>query len=291
MQNFNGKVAVITGGASGVGRALAVQFGEAGCKLVIADIEQGALETTVAQLRDAGFDAIGQVTDVAKPEALERLAERSFSHFGAVHLVFNNAGVGGGGGATLWDTSPKAWTWGFSVNFWGVVNGISAFMPRLIKQNEEAHIINTASGVGLVYPPSSGVYSITKAAVISTTEILHNQLTMQKLPIKAHILFPGPYVVETNLFSSGRNRPAELTEDKPSSNGVNSLEDMQAIMEKTIGRRIDTSTPESVAEYAIGALRRDEFWILPMHERLKFAIRERTEGMLALRNPTIPDVM
>jgi NAD(P)-dependent dehydrogenase (short-subunit alcohol dehydrogenase family) len=291
MRDFNGKVAVITGGASGVGRAIGVRLARAGAKLVLADIEQPALDKTVAELRAAGFDAIGQVTDVAKPEQVEALAARSFDHFGEVHLLFNNAGVGAGGGASLWETSDKAWTWGFNVNFWGVMNGVNAFMPRLLAQNQEAHVVNTSSGVGLLFPPTSGVYSITKAAVIAATEILHMQLTMRAAPVKAALLFPGPYVVETNLFSSARNRPPELTDTNAAAPTVNSLEDMQAMMEKSIGRRIQTSTPEEVAEYAYQALLEDQFWILPMHDRFKHALRERFEGMLALRNPTIPDIM
>jgi NAD(P)-dependent dehydrogenase (short-subunit alcohol dehydrogenase family) len=285
MQDFNGKVAVITGGASGVGRAIGERLARAGARLVLADIERAALERTVAQLRGEGFEVIGQVTDVADAEAVEALAQRSFDHFGAVHLLFNNAGVGAGGGATLWETSAKAWAWGFNVNFWGVINGMNAFM------NQEAHVVNTSSGVGLLFPPTSGVYSITKAAVIATTEILHMQLLLQRSPVKAAVLFPGPYVVETNLFSSGRNRPAELREETPVGNAINSLEDMQAMMEKTIGRRIQTTTPEAVAEYTYQALLQDHFWILPMHERFRQALRERFEGMLALRNPTIPDIM
>ena len=290
MKDFTDKVAVITGGASGVGRALATRFGRAGARLVLADIEQEPLEATVAALREQGFAAIGQVTDVADPAQVEALAARAFAEFGAVHLLFNNAGVGAGGGPSLWETSTNAWSWGFNVNFWGVMNGINAFMPRLLEQNQEAHVVNTSSGVGLLFPPSSGVYSITKAAVIAATELLHMQLQMQRGPVKAAVLFPGPYVVETNLFSSTRNRPSALSagEAPPA---VNSLEDMQAMMEKTLGRRIQTSTPAAVAEYTYQALLQDQFWILPMHDRFRHALRERFEGMLNQRNPTIPDIL
>jgi len=290
MKDFVDKVAVITGGASGVGLALATRFGRAGARLVLADIEQGPLEATVAALRERGFTAIGQRTDVADPTQVEALAERAFAEFGAVHLLFNNAGVGAGGGPSLWETSANAWSWGFNVNFWGVMNGVNAFMPRLLAQNQEAHVVNTASGVGLLFPPTSGVYSITKAAVIAATEILHMQLQMRRAPVKAAVLFPGPYVVETNLFSSARNRPPELSagEAPPA---VNSLEDMQVMMERTLGRRIQTSTPATVAEYTYQALLQDQFWILPMHDRFRHALRERLEGMLNLRNPTIPDIL
>ncbi len=291
MKDFKDKVAVITGGASGVGFAIGERLGRAGARLVLADIEKGALDQAVADLRERKIDVIGQITDVSKADQVEALAERSFGHFGGVHLVFNNAGVGAGGGPTPWGVSEKAWTWGFNVNFYGVVNGIDAFMPRLLKQNQEAHICNTSSGIGLLYPPGSPVYSATKAGVVAITEMMHYQLMMMQSPVKAALLFPGPYVVETGLFNSARNRPAEFADEAAGAGGISSLEDMQQMMEKTIGRRIETTKPAEFAEYTYQALLQDKFWILPMNDRQVKAMRDRLESMIAGTNPLPPDVL
>jgi NAD(P)-dependent dehydrogenase (short-subunit alcohol dehydrogenase family) len=288
VKDFKDKVAVITGSASGVGRSLAFRLGREGVKLMLADIEQGALDKTVGELREAGYEAEGQVTDVADPDAVEALAERSFGHYGQVHLVFNNAGIGPGGAPKLWDSSLKSWHWGFNVNVFGVVHGIRSFVPRLVKQNLEAHIVNTASGVGIL--PISGIYSATKAAVIALTESLHFQLQAEKSPVKAALLFPGPHVLDTGLFNSARNRPKELT-DPGDALGITSLEDMQQRMLKSIGRRIDITHPDEFAETAYQALREDKFWIMPIEGRVVAAIRDRYEGMLAGRTPKQPDIL
>jgi NAD(P)-dependent dehydrogenase (short-subunit alcohol dehydrogenase family) len=291
MKDFTNKVAVITGSASGVGRSLAFRLGRAGAKIMLADIEHGALETTLAQLREAGIEALAQVTDVSNPESVEALAERSFAHFGEVHLVFNNAGIGAGGAANIWDTSLKAWHWGFNVNVFGVVHGMHSFVPRLIKQNVEAHIVNTASGAGLVFPPSAGVYCATKAAVIAMTEVMHFHLQALNSPVKAAILFPGPHVVDTGLFNSGRNRPAELTDPGDAGHGITSLEDMQNIMVQVIGRRIDVTHPDEVAETAYQGLLEDKYWLQVMSDKLEKGIRDRYEGLIAGTTPYPADIL
>lgn len=290
MKEFKGKAAVITGSASGVGLALAERLAREGCNVALADIEAPALEKAVARVKALGVDAIGVKTDVSKAEQVEALAEKSFSHFGEVHLVFNNAGVGGGGAMTVWDTDVSAFKWAFDVNFYGVLNGINAFAPRLLKQNKEAFLTATSSGAGLIFPPNSPAYSASKAAVIALMEILSVQLMMSGSPVKAACLFPGPYVVDTNLFNSQRNAPSEYKNDQLGG-GITSMESFQQVMEQMIGRRVETTQPEEFAEYVFGALKRDEFWIMPMHDRANKALRDRFEGMLNKTNPTIADML
>jgi NAD(P)-dependent dehydrogenase (short-subunit alcohol dehydrogenase family) len=290
MKDFKGKTAVITGAASGVGLALAERLGRDGARIVLADIEAGALEAAVARVKAGGVDAIGVKTDVTKADQVEALAQKSFSHYGEVDMVFNNAGVGGGGAMTVWDTDVSAFQWAFDVNFYGVLNGIKAFMPLLVKQNKEAVIAATSSGAGLVFPPNSPAYSSSKAAVIALMEILSFQLIMTGSPVKAACLFPGPYVVDTNLFNSQRNAPAEYKSDQLGS-GITSIESFQQVMEQMIGRRVDITQPEEFADYVHGALQRDEFWIMPMHARSEKALRERFEGMITKTNPFIADIL
>lgn len=292
MQEYKNKVAVITGGASGVGRAIGERLGREGVKLVLADIEGGALDKTVAELKAKGIDAIGHVTDVTKFESVQALAERSFQHYGAVHFLFNNAGVGPRESQNLEDTSLTEWAWGFNVNVWGVIHGLKAFMPKLVAQNQEAHVVNTSSGNGGLFPlPGSAIYAATKAAVSAITEVLHFQLQAQQSPIKVSALFPGPNVVRTGIYSSDRVRPQELPADpKAADNGIHSAEDLQAIM-ANFGKKIEITTPEEVAETVYQNLLQDKYWILPLNERGEDALRARLDSILKRTNPVAPDVL
>ena len=292
MKDFKGKVAVITGGASGVGKAIGERLGREGVKLVIADIEQKALDAAVAEFKAKGIEAIGHVTDVTKLESVEALAEKSFSHYGAVHLVFNNAGVGPREAMTAWDTGMNEWIWGFNVNVWGVVHGIKAFMPRLVAQNVEAHGVNTTSSNGGLYVmPQSSVYASTKAAVSAITETVHFQLLGMGSPVKISVLFPGPHIVRTGIYNSQRVRPADLPADKDAFDmGISTAEDLQKMMEN-FGKKIEITSPEEVADQVFEDLQADRYWMLRQTERSANALRERTESILALRNPTPPDVL
>jgi NAD(P)-dependent dehydrogenase (short-subunit alcohol dehydrogenase family) len=292
MQNFKGKVAVITGGASGVGRAIGERLGREGVKLVLADIEREALYKTVAEIKAQGIEVIGHVTDVTKYESVEALAEKSFSHYGAVHLLFNNAGVGLREAPNPWDSSLNEWAWGFNVNVWGVVHGIKAFLPRMVEQNEEAHVVNTSSANGGLFSlPGSSIYAATKAAVTAITETLYFNLSAQDSPIKVAALFPGPHIVRTGIYSSDRVRPKYLPADPASANnGISSAEDVQAVM-KNFGKEIEITTPEEVAESTYQGLLIDAFWILLLNERGEEALRIRTRQILDRENPTPPDVL
>lgn len=292
MKDFKGKVAVITGGASGVGKAIGERLGREGVKLVIADIEQKALDAAVASFKEQGVEAIGHLTDVTKLESVEALAEKSFSHYGAVHLLFNNAGVGPREAQNVWDSGLNEWAWGFNVNVWGVVHGIKAFLPRMVEQNEDAHVVNTSSGNGGLFSlPGSSIYAATKAAVTAITETLYYNLMMQGSPIKVSCLYPGPHIVRTGIYSSDRVRPKDLPADPANVNtGINTAEDVQAIM-KSFGKEIEITTPEDVAESTYQGLLKDAYWILPLNERGEEALRTRTRQILARENLTPPDVL
>lgn len=291
MKDVSQKTAVITGAASGVGKQLALRLAKAGAKIVLSDIEKVALDAAVAEVKATGAEAIGVVTDVAKRDDVDALCARAFDAFGKVHLVFNNAGVGGGGMPTVWDTPEKAYRWAMDVNFFGPLFGIMAFMPRLIAQNEEALMAATSSGAGIVFPPTSPGYSASKAALIALMEVLAQQLQMSGSKVKAAILFPGPHVVNTNLFSSHRNIQKEYSDPALKKGGaVNSVEEFQTVMKAMIGREVELTNPADFAEEVYRSVLRDDFYILPLNENFKGAIRKRYETMLSRGQPTIMDM-
>ena len=207
MKEFTDRVAVVTGGASGIGRAMADRFAAAGMKVVLADIEANALHQAESDMRTQGATVLGIVTDVAQAESVEALAQKTMDAFGGVHIVCNNAGVGGGFGLS-WTQPLKNWEWGFGVNLWGVVHGIRTFVPLMLKQETEGHIVNTASMAGLLSAPFMSIYDATKFAVVAISESLQLELAMQSAKVKVSVLCPG--FVNTNIATSERNRPAHL---------------------------------------------------------------------------------
>ncbi len=292
MQEFNNKVAVITGGASGVGRALALALANEGAKVVIADIEAQALERGVAELTEMGCECLGQRADVTDPASMQALAEAAWKKFGAVHRVFANAGVGTGEGGNMWDYNLNDWEWGFRVNTWGLIHTINAFLPKLVEQGEEAHFVVTGSGNGaFLVLPDTPIYTATKAAVQAITENLHYQLQAQQSPVKVNALFPGPNVVNTGIFNSERNRPQDLPVDpnKPDS-GIHSVDDMKAIMAQ-YDMELKTTEPEEVAAFALNGIRAEKFWISPMSEKSRAAFVARTQSILEGTTPTPPNVL
>jgi NAD(P)-dependent dehydrogenase (short-subunit alcohol dehydrogenase family) len=292
MKNFKNKVAVITGGASGVGRAIGHLLAKQGAKVVLSDIEEQALERTVNELVALGAECIGQVADVSNADSVAALAAKAFDHFGAAHLVFANAGVGTGEGGSMWEYDLNDWEWGFRVNTWGVIHTINAFLPRLVDQNQEAHFIVTGSGNGaFVMLPDSPIYTATKAAVQAITETLYFQLQTAQSPVKVNALFPGPNVVNTGIFNSERNRPDALPSDpnKPDS-GIHSVDDMKTIMAQ-YDMTLQTTEPEEVAEFALNGIREEKFWITPMSEKAQKALKNRVDGILNKENPTPPNIL
>lgn len=275
MKHFAGKTAVVTGAASGMGRAFAERFAAEGMKVVLADIEAPALETAVAQLREAGHDVIGVHTDVSQQESLDALAQQAVDAYGGVHLVCNNAGVDGYLG-TIWEATPRDWQWTFGVNFWGVVHGVTAFMPILLAQDEEAHIVNTASATAIV--PGSNIYSVTKHAVLAYSEAIYAQLKAMDAKVGISTLCPG--TVNTNLFYGARNRPealrnpGETPENEP---GAEARANLRNVLAGSIA-------PSEVAELLVDAIRSERFYVLT-DEEWDETSRLRAEAILARGMP------
>ncbi|HUR77095.1 MAG TPA: SDR family NAD(P)-dependent oxidoreductase [Acidimicrobiales bacterium] len=216
MKEFTGKVAVVTGGASGIGEGLVEALLDEGAKVVIADIEQSVLDETVARLKSKG-DVSGVLTDVSRPESLEAAAQYVYDTHGACHLVFNNAGVGGGGVAKPWNWTANDWKWCIGVNVFGVGFSVRAFVPRMIAGGEEGWIVNTSSDNGGFQPMADlGVYAASKAAVTAFTEALAQAFANEATKLKAAVYYPGGSgILETRLWNSSRNRPAELAREMP----------------------------------------------------------------------------
>ncbi len=215
MDDLRGKVAVVTGGANGIGKGIVQALLDEGVRVVIADYEQPVLDATVAELSPSG-DVTGVVTDVSDYDSVDALAQHVFDAYGACHLLFNNAGVTSGGGGKPWEQEPNDWKWCFGVNVFGVANGVTAFVPRMIASGEPGVIVNTSSGDGGFAPvPYASVYASSKAAVSCFTEALANQLVSEGTQLRAAVFYPSGGLLETGLWSADRNRPAVLARKRP----------------------------------------------------------------------------
>ena len=281
MQDFNNKVAVITGGASGVGRSLAFALGRLGAKIAVGDVDKTAMAQIKTDLAGENIEAIVEFCDVTSEDSLTAIADKAEAELGCLDLVFANAGIGAGEAGAMWEYSKKDWQWSFDVNIWGVINSINVFMPRLVAANKPAHFVVTGSGNGaLVILPDVPIYTATKAAVHAITENLHYQVQAAQSPVKVSALFPGPYVVDTGLFNSGRVRPEDLKKDtEGNESGINSVEDMKK-MAAEFGFDLQTTHPDEVAEMAIKGLKQDAFWLLATTEETDQKIRNRAETVL-----------
>jgi NAD(P)-dependent dehydrogenase (short-subunit alcohol dehydrogenase family) len=284
MRDFSGRVAVITGGASGIGRALGQALGKEGARVVLLDIEQAALDGTVKALRADGITVSGLVADVVKPEAMNAVADLIFAEQGRVHLLFNNAGVGlGEAQRRIWDLPLADWQWGCAVNVMGVVNGIRAFVPRMLASGEDGVIVNTSSSNGGLVPlPTTPIYAATKAAVTALTEVLHQQFLMEKARLRAALLYPGPFVVDTNILTSARNRQAEFPADGGSKPAL--YHSLRELAEKSgVGMRF--TAPQEVAQHALSGLRQGRFWIIPDNPDADARVMARANGIVRRENP------
>jgi NAD(P)-dependent dehydrogenase (short-subunit alcohol dehydrogenase family) len=258
VQEFTGKVAIVTGAASGMGRAFAERFAREGMRVVLADVEQAALDRAVGELRHQDYDVLGVRTDVSHLESVEELARRALAAFGKIHLVCNNAGVDGYLDGPIWEATDRDWRWTFGVNFWGVVHGARTFMPIMLAQDEEAHMVNTASTTGLVR--GNNMYGITKHAVVALTETMAAQLAQRETRVAVSVLCPG--VVNTRLFEAERNRPAELrnpTEPAGAAAGAQ-------LRQRMIERMATATPPAEVAEIVLQAIKDRQFYVLTDHE-------------------------
>jgi NAD(P)-dependent dehydrogenase (short-subunit alcohol dehydrogenase family) len=259
VQDLRDKVAVVTGGASGIGEGLATALLEEGARVVLADVEEAVLRPTVARLAEAG-EVMGLVTDVARPESVEACAREVYRTYGACHLLFNNAGVGGGGVAQPWHWTPNDWAWCFGVNVFGVGHCVAAFVPRMIDGGEEGWIVNTSSGDGGFQPlPALGVYAASKAAVSTFTECLANALAAAGTKLHAAVFYPGGNgLLETRLWNSGRNRPPELAREHPH---VDAQWDYETIKGEMLASGVPVADLVELGRSAIQGLRAGRFVI------------------------------
>jgi NAD(P)-dependent dehydrogenase (short-subunit alcohol dehydrogenase family) len=259
MKNFATKTAVVTGAAAGIGLAIAERFVQEGMKVVLADINEEALEIQVRRLAGQGHEVAARVTDVTSQASVQDLADFAAATYGDVHMVCNNAGIGGGAAddSPLWEASLSDWKWVMDINVWGVIHGIRAFVPLLQRHGQPAHIVNTASKAALLCGTS--LYSTTKHGVIALTEALHAQLLLSGLHIGASVLCPG--AVNTDLLrNSQRMRPtsAESVKDRSGANAF--MHDYRSTVQT---RMAAGQSPAEIADLLIDGLCKDEFYIFP----------------------------
>jgi len=282
MQNFEGKVAVITGAASGIGLALTEKCLSLGMSVVMADIEEEVLNKAAEKLQESGKNNILPVTtDVSVLEQIEVLAKKANEHFGAVHLLFNNAGVGGGGSS--WDSTQKDWEWVIGVNLWSVIHGIRVFTPIMIEQDTECHIVNTASVAGLLGGITNAPYSVTKHGVVALTEHLYNDLKKEGLKVGASVLCPG--FTNTNILDSGRNRPnslANFVEPPPLTEEQESMREMfKQVLEQGM-------QPNQLADIVFEGIKADRLYLLT-HSDFDEGILNRAKNITSGINPVVTD--
>jgi NAD(P)-dependent dehydrogenase (short-subunit alcohol dehydrogenase family) len=286
IERLAGKVAVVTGGASGIGRAMGERFARDGMRVVLADVEQPALDTTVSELRAGGLDVIGVVTDVTDYASVEALRDAALDAHGAVHLLCNNAGVGAGAEGHMWDHTINDWRWALDVNVWGVIHGIKAFVPAMIAGGDEGHVVNTSSGNGGIAPlPGTPIYALTKAAVVTLSESLYAQLSSVGARVGASVLFPGPHMLRTGLFESWRNRPPEMANPTPRATPPTTIESFEKRMADA-GVQLTYTPVEDVADQVAEAVVAGTFWILPPSTSADDRISARATSMLERSNPT-----
>jgi len=276
MKDLQGKVAVITGGASGIGRAVAEKAAAEGMRIVLADIEEGPLKEVETELTGRGADAIGVVTDVSDAASVRGLRDRALERFGAVHLVHNNAGVGTGG--PIWEFSEEDWRWILGANLWGVIHGVATFVPLMIEQGE-GHVVNTASIAGLTTTAFLGPYHATKFAVVAISESLYKDLQVAGAPVGVSVLCPG--FVQTRIAESDRNRPAWAPARE-----VEGAEELRAVIQGMVDGGI---SPAAVADRVIDAVKQNTFYILT-HPELTEAVQIRCDDIVQGRPPTATNI-
>jgi len=291
MKDFNGKLAVVTGGASGVGFAIGEALAKEGAKVILTDVEVESLQKSTAMLTDQSLDVSCHVADVSDPNSMHELASWCQSEHGPVHLLFNNAGVAPAELLPIWETKPNDWQWAYGVNVMGVLHGIQAFVPGMLAHGEDSRVINTCSGNGaFINLPSTPIYTSSKASVSSITEVLKLQLDQAEANVKVSILFPGPHTVRTKLFSAERNRPEELARDPDApEHPISSVEDMLEMM-SSMGIEMETTEPEEVASFCLSQIKLGNYWINPISEKSEQAFRDRVDSIVNrtdLPNPNI----
>jgi NAD(P)-dependent dehydrogenase (short-subunit alcohol dehydrogenase family) len=280
MKNLQGKVAVITGAAEGIGKGIATRAAAEGMKLVLADINADKLEQTVAEFKANGIEVIGVPTDVASEKQINALAEQAFAKFGNVHLLVNNAGVAVAKPA--WETTQQDWDWVMGVNFYGVTHALRAFVPTMLKHGEEGHIVNTASMAGLTSQPSLASYNASKHAVVTVSEGLHHDLALRQSRIKVSVLCPG--WVKTAIGHSERNRTAA---GDSGATLATAIDPVAAKVGMSVLQAVQNGIPVAqVADEVFDAIASERFYILT-HPEMKQAIEIRMQDVLQQRAPTL----
>jgi NAD(P)-dependent dehydrogenase (short-subunit alcohol dehydrogenase family) len=278
MDSFSGKTAVVTGAASGIGFALAERFASEGMKVVLADIEEAALDSALERIKASGADAIGVATDVSKAADVAALAERARSEFGGVHVACNNAGVFAGG--VLWEESLADYQWLMDVNIWGVIHGIRTFVPIMLEQDTECHLVNTASMAGLCAMPFAGIYHMTKHAVLALSESLYHELEMSSDKVKVSVLCPE--LIKTGIGSCERNRPEEYS--KPGD--IVESDARQLVFDSINEGMQDGIDPSVMADRVLAAIRSGTFYVLS-EDGWRDTANQRLDDIRAGTNPVL----
>lgn len=277
MQDLRGKVAVVTGGASGIGRALAETFGGEGMKVVLADVEPTALASTAREIGARGIEVLAVPTDVTKAEEVARLAERTLAAFGGVHLVCNNAGVFAGG--LCWTQPVADYEWVLGVNMWGVIHGLRTFVPIMLERGEEGHIVNTASMAALTANPYAAAYHMSKHAVLALSEVLYHEL--RGLGARIGVSALCPEAVATRIDDCERNRPSALRAQ------AGPLPPDVELVNGAIKAAVAGGIPTSViADRVLRAVREDRFYVLSDADAWRRSCESRLDDIRLGRNPT-----
>lgn len=278
MKDFKGKVAVVTGAASGIGCGIADRCASEGMNVVLADIDEANLAKAEAELKASGATVLAVRTDVSKRADVEQLSRRALEAFGQVHLLFNNAGVGAGGAP--WEATWNDWEWVIGVNLWGVIHGVKVFTPIMLAQNAECHIVNTASAAGLILGGGLGPYSVTKHAVVALSESLYLNLQLRNSLVKVSVLCPG--MVRTNIINAEQYRPAELRNEP-----VEMSPELQARRDAFKAVLESGMPPAQVADAVFDAIGKEQFYILTHPEWIE-VVQLRTDKLLRMQNPENP---
>ena len=286
MQDLSGKVAVVTGGASGIGKALVRAFLDEGMKVAIGDVEQSALDEASTELGANGGEILSFVCDVRSPEAMNNFADAVYAKFGTCHILCNNAGVGTPN-LNAWDTEPSDWAWVLGVNVQGVMHGIQSFVPRMIEGGEEGFVMNTSSGDGGIHPLADQIiYASSKASVSILTECLHAQLVGRETKLKAAIFYPSGGILNTGIWTTKRNRPAEFERTQEAPEGSEMTFEAFMDLMKTMGVDPHIQDLDELARFTVEGIKNEDFVIMVDRQSMEAQLVDRAKKLANGECPT-----
>lgn len=290
LSDLAGRVAVVTGGAHGIGRAIVEALLEEGARVVVADIEEPVLTRAVDELGERGAVS-GVVTDVSDPDSVGALAARVFDEFGQCHLLFNNAGVTSGGGGKPWEQELNDFRWCFGVNVFGTANGCSAFVPRMIESGQPGRIVNTSSGDGGFAPvPRASVYAASKAAVSCFTEALAHNLVSEETNLRASVFYPSGGLMDTGLYTADRNRPPALARsDDGARRRSMTFTELKSALERS-GREVPVADLAELGRFAVAGAKRGDYVIAHDLDRTAELLHRRADAIAAAQLPPHHDL-